>query len=391
MDIKQYKIKDLTPYNNNPRANDQAVDAVAESIKQFGFKVPIVIDKDNVIITGHTRLKAATKLGLKTVPVILADDLTPDQVKAFRLADNKTGELAGWDFEKLEVELSELEMDMEGFGFEIEEKEIEGLTDDDEVPEDVNPVCQLGQIWKLGEHRVMCGDSTKAEDVAKLMDGEKADMVFTDPPYSVNYEIKQKEVLGKKGYNHISGDNLSVDNISEQIWKPVFKNLYDIAKDDCSFYVTMPQGGDQMMMMMMMMMGEKWQIKHELIWIKKSPVFSMGRLDYDYQHEPIMYGWKKSHHFYGAGKYVKSIWEIDRDSDGSHPTMKPVELIENAILNSSIKDMVVADYFLGSGSTLIAAEKTNRRCYGMEIDPHYCDVIIKRWEDFTGNKSELIK
>jgi len=388
MKIQNIRLSDLKPYPNNPRHNDQAVDAVAESIRQFGFKVPIIIDSNNVIVAGHTRLKAAKKLELETVPVIVASDLTEEQIKAFRLADNKTGELAEWDFEMLELELANIDFDMSGFGFEVPEPEYEGNTDEDEIPENVESVCQPGQIWQLGRHRVMCGDSTSRKDVSRLMNGEKADMVFTDPPYSVNYEVKQKEVLGKKGYNHINGDNLSVGNISEQIWKPVFKSLYDMAKDDCSFYVTMPQGGDQMMMMMMMM-GENWQVKHELIWIKKSPVFSMGRLDYDYQHEPIMYGWKKSHHFYGKGKYLKSIWEIDRDSDGIHPTMKPVELMENAILNSTLKDMLVIDYFLGSGSTLIAAEKTNRTCYGMEIDPHYCDVIINRWEDYTGEKAEL--
>ncbi len=178
---------------------------------------------------------------------------------------------------------------------------------------------------------------------------------------------------------------MSVKDISEQIWRPVFKNLYDMANDDCSFYMTMPQGGDQMMMMMMMM-SENWQVKHELIWVKPSPVFSMGRLNYDYKHEPIIFGWKKTHNWYGFGKYTKSVWEIARESDKSHPTMKPVELVANAIQNSTKNDDIVIDYFLGSGSTLIACEQTNRICYGMEIDPKYIDVIRKRYAKFINSE-----
>jgi DNA modification methylase len=235
----------------------------------------------------------------------------------------------------------------------------------------------------------MCGDSTKKEDVELLMDGNKADMVFTDPPYSVNYEKKVKEIFGNNDYNKISNDELSVDEISESVWKPSFRNMHQAASDHCSFYMTAPQGGDQMMMMMMM--KENWQMKHELIWIKNNPVFSMGRLDYDYQHEPILYGWNKTHKFYGNGEFTKSIWHIDRTKKNKlHPTMKPIELISNAILNSSLNNDVVLDLFGGSGSTLIACEQLQRQCYMMELDPHYCDVIIQRWETFTDQKARLI-
>ena len=265
----------------------------------------------------------------------------------------------------------------------------------DEVPEVIETDIKTGDMFRLGEHRLLCGDSTSNVDVAKLMNGELADMIFTDPPYGVNYGADQ-DLLNKKSGGKfrqtcrpIKGDNMSAKECSEKLWRPAFKNMYESAKDDCSFYMTMCQGGDQMMMMMMMMMmmSENWQIKHELIWVKSSPVFSMGRLDYDYQHEPILYGWKKKHNFYGKGKYLKSIWEIPKPSKSElHPTMKPVELIENAILNSSIKENMIMDLFLGSGSTLIACEKTSRKCYGMEIDPHYCEVICKRWEDYTGKQ-----
>jgi len=250
-------------------------------------------------------------------------------------------------------------------------------------------IVQVGDIFQLGNHRIMCWDSTVKEMVDKLMDGKKADMVFTDPPYSVNYEKKQNEVLGNKKYNHIENDDMTVGDIAKDIRKPVFKNLYDNAKDDCSFYLTMPQWWDQMMMMMMMMMGENWQVKHELIRVKPTPVFSMWRLDYDYRHEPIAYWWKKNHNFYGKWDFTKSVWEIWRDSDWSHPTMKPVALVTNAILNSSkIHDMVI-DYFLWSGSTLISCEANNRVCLWMEFDPMYIEVIIKRFHKYSNWEKEI--
>lgn len=266
----------------------------------------------------------------------------------------------------------------------------------DEVIEDFQELyiddleVNYGDIFKLGNHRLMCGDATITDDVKKLMNGNMADMVFTDPPYSVNFTKKAKEILNNKQYVEIINDNLSVKDTAKFIWKPSFKNLYIIAKDDCSFYVTMPQGGDQMMMMMMMMMNENWQVKHELIWVKDIPVFSMGRLDYDYKHEPIMYGWKKKHNFYGKGKFKKSIWEISRTENKLHPTMKPIELIINALLNSSKKNDNIIDLFGGSGSTLIACEITKRNCYMMELDPQYIKVIIRRWEKYTGGKYEKI-
>ena len=366
MNIKQYKIKDLTPYSNNPRINDQAINAVAASIQEFGFKVPIVVDKNNVIITGHTRLKAAKKLGMKEVPVILADDLTPDQVKAFRLADNKTGELAIWDFEKLEAELDEIDMDMEDFGFDEVETETEGLTDEDEVPEDVEPVCQLGQLWTLGRHRLLCGDAYNKDELDLLMDGKKVDMVFTDPPYGISVVGKNgnigKGVLAKEGtYRPVIGDDKDYDpshlfGLSEMI--VVWGANY--------FSNKLPRG--------------QW-----IVWDKDRPegtTFSDCEL-----------AWTNRDGI--AVKKYKCTWNgMVREGESGlrfHPTQKPIKVCVEIISDFSDDSDIVLDLFLGSGSTLIAAEKTNRKCYGMEIDPHYCDVIIKRWEDFTGNKSELIK
>ena len=396
MQIISKNITDIHPYANNPRKNDQAVDAVANSIREFGFKVPVVIDKNGEIIAGHTRYKAAKKLKLKEIPCIIADDLTEEQIKAFRLADNKVGELAEWDLDMLDIELDEItEIDMEQFGFYMPdmESEAEAIEDDFDATPPEEPVARFGQIYKLGRHRLMCGDSTDPECVKKLMDGEKADLVFTDPPYNVNYaqknEFLNKIDKGNRIQDDIENDNYDSDEeVCEKLWKPAFRNMRDNAKDYCSIYVTMPQGGAHMMMMEAA--SECWKVKHELIWVKNNHV--LGRTDYFYKHEPIMFGWAETHKFYGKGQFNKSVWEIDKPAKSDlHPTMKPIRLIENAILNSSAENDCVMDLFGGSGSTLIACEQLNRTCYMMEYEPHYIDVIIKRWEDFTGEKAELIE
>lgn len=397
MQIITKKLEELRPYKNNPRKNDHAVDAVANSIKEFGFKVPLVIDNNGEIIAGHTRYKAAKKLKMKEIPCIVADDLTEEQIRAFRIADNKVGELADWDFETLNIELDEItDIDMEQFGFDLdipgEEREV--VEDDFDATPPEEPVARFGQIYKLGRHRLMCGDSTDPECVKKLMDGEKADLVFTDPPYNVNYASKNKFLNkidnGNRIQDDIENDNYDSDEeVCEKLWKPAFRNMRDNAKDYCSIYVTMPQGGAHMMMMMEAA-SEGWKVKHELIWVKNNHV--LGRTDYFYKHEPIMFGWAETHKFYGKGQFNKSVWEIDKPAKSDlHPTMKPIRLIENAILNSSAENDCVMDLFGGSGSTLIACEQLNRTCYMMEYEPHYIDVIIKRWEDFTGEKAELIE
>jgi DNA modification methylase len=222
-------------------------------------------------------------------------------------------------------------------------------------------------------------------------------MVFTDPPYNVAIGDKNKALnalaASERIERNLEGDVFKNDEeAGQKLWLPAFKNMYDNAEDTCAIYVTMPQGGTHMMMMMMMMAESGWKVKHELIWVKNSPTFSMGRLDYDYQHEPICFGWKKNHKKIGKGKFTKSVWEIDKPrKDGDHPTMKPIELVANAIENSSELGDKIMDLFGGSGSTLIACEQTGRKCYMMELDPHYVAVIIKRWEDFTGQKAVKIK
>jgi site-specific DNA-methyltransferase (adenine-specific) len=387
----------IKPYENNPRINDSAVDAVIESINQCEYIDPIEIDENNVILSGHTRLKALQKLKIKSADCIRVTGLTEEQKRKYRLLTNKTGELADWDLEKLGAELDDLDFGDFDFGFDLPEEndEPQEISEDNyEEPAPKQPKSKLGDIYELGNHRLICGDCTDKNIIDKLMNGEKADMVFTDPPYNVAIGSKNA-VLNemnhtKRGHRvetEIAGDKGLTDaEIGEQLWRPAFQNMADHAKDDCSIYVTMPQGGTHMMMMMMA--DACWQVKHELMWLKNQPTFSMGRLDYDYKHEPIMYGWKKTHNFYGKGKFTKSVWEIDKPRESKlHPTMKPIELIANALENSTKENDCVLDVFGGSGSTLIACEQLNRRCFMCELDPKYVDVIIDRWEKFTGKKA----
>ena len=394
--IEWKDIASVKPYVRNAKKHDdKQIANVAESIKQFGWQQPIVCDADGVIIIGHCRLLAAKKLGLKKVPVKTVDNLSEEQVKKLRALDNKLNE-SDWDFDLLAEDIGEL--DFSGFDIDwglpadVDEKEI--IEDEaPEVDEENEPITKLGDIWQLGRNRLVCGDSTDKATVERLMDGAKADMVFTDPPYNVDYSSKnaflneadkgnriQKDIEGDFGYTD--------EECGEKLWKPAFQNMRDNAKDCCSIYVTMPQGGAHMMMMMMIA-AAGWQVKHELIWVKNNHV--LGRTDYFYKHEPIMYGWSKTHKFYGKGKFDKSVWEIPKPQKSDlHPTMKPIALIANALENSSKENDIVLDLFGGSGSTLIACEQLGRVCYMCEISTHYCDVIIKRWENFTGQKAVKI-
>ena len=389
MNIIEKRVKDLKPYEKNPRLNDDAVKYVAESIRNFGFKVPIVIDKDNNIVCGHTRWKACKKLKIDTVPCVVADDLTEEQIRAYRLADNKVGEKAEWDLALLDTELAEIEtIDMTLLGFDDKEEEApqEVVEDDFDEEPPAEPIAKYGDLYQLGRHRLKCGDSTKIEDVEKLMNGNKADLLLTDPPYNVNFEKKSKEILKSKNYAKIENDDLNMDDFKTFL-SQVFSNAHDVLKDSASYYVFSCQGGDQELMMMMMMRECGIPCRHQIIWVKDAPVFSMGRLDYDYKHEPILYGWVKRHEFQRKGEQDKSVWEYKRTENKLHPTMKPVELIGNALLNSTKENDVVLDLFGGSGSTLIACEQLNRQCFMMELDPRYVDVIIDRWEKHTGKKA----
>lgn len=387
--VQEVSIDLLRPYENNAKIHgEEQINRIADSIKEFGFISPCLIDKDYNIIAGHGRVMAAKRLNMETVPCLFIEGLTETQRKAYILADNRLTELGEWDFDKVQFELHELadmDFNIDLTGFELEEfEDSKEIVEDDYTEENIEPRAKLGDLYQLGDHRLICGDSTDIAVIDRLMDGAKADLYLTDPPYNVDYTD------GHENERKIMNDHFDTDEqCGEQLWFPVFSNALLHSKDCCSVYCFMPQGGTHMMMMMMMAKAG-WQVKHELIWKKQSIV--LNRADYNYQHEPFLYGWNKTHKFYGKGKYKNtSVWEFDRPTKSKeHPTMKPIELLGEILLNATDKGSNVLDTFGGSGSTLIACEQLNRKCYMCELDPHYVDVIINRWETFTGKKAVKI-
>ena len=401
--IKMLAVDKIIPYVKNSRTHsDEQVAQVAASIKEFGFTNPILLDKENVIIAGHGRMLAAQRLGLSEVPCIRLDHLTEAQKKAYIIADNKLALNAGWDSELLGLELGELRdegFDISLTGFTEEElaglivEEIpEGLTDEDQVPEvPEDPVTKLGDIWVLGKHRLMCGDSTSIDAVDSLMDGQKADMVFTDPPYGMSYgggrakgdDVKFKRGGGIKAHGMIIGDDKTGDDLIALIENAVLSAV-TVSKDGASKYVCFPWRTYSEFEQAMLNCG--LSISACIVWDKKS--IGLGNANYRPQHEFIFYCKGDSWH---GDKAQSDVWYMSRGATVAyvHPTQKPVELIEKAIGNSSKSGDSIIDVFGGSGSTLIACEKTARDCRMMELDPKYCDVIIKRWQDFTGLEAVL--
>jgi len=422
MRVELRKVSDIRPYDKNPRDNDGAVDAVARSIREFGFRQPIVVDADGVIVVGHTRWKAAKKLGMETVPVHVATDMTPARIKAYRIADNKVADLACWDMELLPIELSELrgmDVDLELLGFSTEELEkmlgatgTEGLTDPDAVPEPPDEaVTQPGDLIILGNHHLLCGDSGKAEDVDRLLEGARVHLVNTDPPYNVQNASRSNnavalaaasgEYMGQQGMDAairgethatsgklrpkdrpLVGDFVSDEEFARllHLW---FGNVARVLELGRSFHIW---GG----------YSNIWNYPHALkesqlhfsqmiIWVKEHPVLT--RKDFMGNHEWCFYGWREgaAHYFNPEITNATDVWSVKKVNPQSmvHLTEKPVELAVRAITYSSRPDENVLDLFRGSGSTLIAAEKTGRRAYLMEIDPLYCDVIRKRWAEFV--------
>ncbi len=410
MKVINMAIDALIPYENNPRDNSSAVEHVAASIREFGFKVPIIVDRENVIITGHTRLLAAKFLGLSEVPVIVAEDLTEEKVKAFRLADNKVSEFSEWDEELLKLELEGLTMDMEVFGFtDAADMEMESEPEDDnfDVEEalQAEPVTKPGDIYVLGNHRLMCGDSTSSADVKALCDGAEVDLMVTDPPYNVDYE----GTAGK-----IMNDSMA-DAEFRKFLKSAFKIADSVLKPGGAFYIWHADLEGYNFRGACKDVG--WKVRQAIIWNKNALV--LGRQDYQWKHEPCLYGWKEGagHHFIDKRNLTTVI--ADADPDGMnreelikliqdlqkystvinenkpsrselHPTMKPIPLMARNVLNSSRKGEAVLDLFGGSGSVLMACEQLSRRCFTMELDPKFCDVIVARWESYTGRKAVLL-
>ena len=386
MEIKNMKIADIHPYEKNPRFNDDAVDAVAKSISEFGWRAPIVVDKDYVIVCGHTRLKAAQKLGLTEVPVHVASDLTPEQIQAYRIADNKTAEIAEWNYDLLPLEIKELQdanFDLSLLGFDTDELDqllngtsadevTDGETEPDAVPEEPEEaVSHRGEIYRLGEHLLLCGDSTKPEDIAKLMGEEKANMYLVDPPYNV-------ALTGSNGLT-IQNDNMA-DGKFREFLTAAFRCASDSLEPGASFYIF--HSDSESSNFRLAARDTELEVHETLYWIKNS--FVLGRFDYHYQSESCLYGWKPgAPHKWYSDRCQCNLLNFDKPKlNDVHPSMKPVEMLVYLVQNSSKRGETVLDNFGGSGSTLIACEQTGRKCRMVELDEKYSDVIRRRWAEF---------
>lgn len=392
MKIINKKIFELIPYANNSRKHSRKhsrkqIKQIASSICEFGFNVPVLIDKKNGIIAGHGRVLAAELLNMKEVPTIEISHLTKAQKKAFIIADNKIADNAEWDESLLKLELEFLKednFDVDLMGFDDDELNDlfpkKKLTDEDSIPEVKDLICKMGDLWQLGNHRLLCGDSTKSEDVERLMNGEKADMVFTDPPYGVDYQgghFHSGDVNIKRKREKLKADNSTI------IYNEFLKKIIPVVEGPCYMFFADNKGRD----VYNAVFEVGCEIHALIIWHKTNATYAAMNAQYKQRHEPCLYFKPKGKTLRWCGASTENtLWEIKTDGRNNfHPTQKPIALAEKAIRNHKIKNIL--DPFLGSGSTLIAAEKTNRKCYGIEIDSHYCDVIISRWQNFTGEKA----
>jgi DNA modification methylase len=427
--VEMRPIAAIRPYENNPRQNDAAVDAVAASIREFGFRQPIVVDEEGVIIVGHARFKAALKLGLTEVPVHVAKDLAPAQVKAYRLADNQTNELSDWNYDLLPIELAQLQglnYDLGLLGFDPEELATlldggvqDGLCDPDQVPAPPDEATtRPGDLWLLGDHRLLCGDSSKAADVDRLLAGAAIHLVHTDPPYNVQVEPRSNNAIAAglssfAGYGnsdpgrdvvrcpekaHPTGTKLRAkdrplandfmpDEEFDRMLHAWFGNIARVLLPGRAFYLW--GGYSNVANYPPALRASGLYFSQTIIWVKEHPVLT--RKDFMGDHEWAFYGWREgaAHQFFGPNN-VTDVWSVKKVSPQSmvHLTQKPVELAVRALQYSSRSGENVLDLFGGSGSTLLAAEQTGRRALVMEIDALYCDVIVRRWEQFTGRQAE---
>ncbi len=396
LSVEQWPVERLLPYAANARTHDEAqVAQIAASIAEFGFNAPCLVDERGILIAGHGRLLGARKLGLTEVPVICLGHLTEAQARAYRIADNRIAENSAWDEAMLAAEVARLQeedVDLSLLGFDenelndlLEDDTATGNTDEDAVPEvPVEPVTKPGDIYVLGNHRLLCGDSTVLANVEKVLNGALADMVFTDPPYNVDYGNTAKDKM--RGNNRtIMNDNLG-DGFEKFLYDASV-NMLAVCKG--AIYVCMSSSELHTLQKAFVAAGGKWSTF--VIWAKNT--FTLGRSDYQRQYEPILYGWKQgTDHFWCGARDQGDVWFVNKQRvNDLHPTMKPVELVERAVRNSSKSRDIVLDCFGGSGTTLIACEKLGRQARLIELDPKYCDVIVQRWEEFTGKKAELAK
>ncbi len=381
----------IKPFKNNARTHsDEQIAQIAASIREFGFTNPILIDEENGLIAGHGRILGAAACGMTEVPAVRLTGLSSAQRRALVIADNKLALNAGWDFKLLTLELGELaaagfNIDLTGFN-KLELGKLFPLAsrpDEDEIPESAPPVATLGDIWALGKHRLMCGDSLSISAVDALMAGGLADLVFSDPPYNVAYSGRGENDLGT-----IKNDDMSAPEF-EAFCDGFYASMFAALRPLGCIYICHPDSQSAPKLAFERGFAKLFKKSSTIIWAKQSA--GMGWQDYRAQHEPILYGWKPGDgkHYFCGDRAKTTVWNISRDSQTGyvHPTQKPVALPEEAILNSSKEGDIVLDLFGGSGSTLIACEKTTRSCRMMELDPKYCDTIIARWEKFTGEKA----
>lgn len=419
MEIRTIKVKDLEmntgqigglPSNPRQWTKDEMNSlkkSISETPELLEARGAIVYPYDGkyIVLGGNMRLSAVKSLGWKEMPcVVLPDDMSVEKLKEIVVKDN--GSFGEWDMDALANEWDDLPLSDWGVDVNWENIDVTstsggstsgGVSEDDfeEGEDSIEPIVKLGEIWQCGEHIIMCGDSSDAESVKKLLGGAKADMVFTDPPYGVaigdkNKALNSVQPSGRCTQN-IENDTLSADELYPILVKAM-TNARENCKEDACYYVTSPQGGELGLMMMMMMRDAGLPVRHMLIWKKNSATFSLGRLDYDYQHEPIFYTWTKKHHNYRKGEYRTTIWEYDKPRKCDlHPTMKPVALVANCLMDGTQEGDIVLDLFGGSGTTMMACEQLGRKSRIMELDPHYCDVIIARWEKLTGKKAVKIE
>lgn len=429
MHIESRSVTDIRPYDQNPRINESAIDAVAQSLKEFGFRQPIVVDAEGVIVCGHTRWKAATKLGLTVVPVHVATDLSAEQLRAYRIADNQTASLSSWDPELLPVELLGLQeagfdLALLGFGEEelaglLDPGQVEGLTDEDAVPEPPDEATtQAGDLWVLGRHRLLCGDSASETDLDRLLDGSSIHLCNTDPPYNVKVEPRSNNAIaaglssfqathhqkldaalypekskptGKKlrAKDRPLVNDFVTDEAFEGMLGAWFGNIGRVLEPGRGFYIW--GGYANVANYPPALKASGLYFSQSIIWDKQHPVLT--RKDFMGAHEWCFYGWKEgAAHVYLGPNNATDLWQVKKVSPQSmvHLTEKPVELARLAIEYSTHTGEHVLDLFGGSGSTLMACEQTGRKAHLMEIDPLYCDVIVQRWEGFTGKKAERI-
>lgn len=393
------RISEIHPYKKNARKNDAAVDAVVESIKQCGYIAPIIVDEDGVILAGHTRYKALLKLGREEAECIVKDGLTEEQKKKYRLLDNKTNELAEWDLDLLAEELDGLDFGNLDLSWGVEKKEAKVIEDDYDKPAPVEPKSKLGDVWQLGRHRLMCGDSTNLADVMKLVNGRAVDMLLTDPPYNVNYE----GTAGK-----IKNDSME-DKAFREFLFSAFSNAKEVMKPGAAFHIWHADSEGYNFRGACVDAGLK--IRQCLIWVKNALV--LGRQDFQWKHEPCLYGenpvdlnfgdededehqpalygWKDGTHYWFKNRKQTTVLQFDKPKKSAeHPTMKPVLLFDYEMKCNTKPGEIVLDLFAGSGTTVIAAEQNGRTAYVMEFDPKFADVIVDRWEIFTGEKAVLV-